>query len=46
MLIPYGGNGYAHLLRHFKPMLKDMGISVRDIDKMLIDNPAEFLDIK
>ena len=45
MLIPYGGNGYAHLLRHFKPMLIDVGISVRDVQKMLVDNPAEFLDI-
>lgn len=45
MQIVNGGNGYVHLLRHFKPMLKDMGISQRDIDKMFIDNPANFLDI-
>ena len=46
MLIPYGGNGYAHLLRHFIPMLRDVGISAKDTDKMLRSNPAEFLDIK
>lgn len=45
MQIPNGGNGYVHLLRHFKPMLKDVGISQRDIDKMFIDNPANFLDM-
>ena len=46
MLIPYGGNGYVHLLRHFKPMLKDQGISDKDIEKMLVDNPANFLDVE
>lgn len=45
MQIPNGGNGYVHLLRHFKPMLKDVGISERDIDKMFIDNPSNFLDM-
>ncbi len=46
MLIAYGGNGYVHLLRHFKPMVKDMGVSEKDINKMLVDNPANFLDIE
>lgn len=45
MLINYGGNGYAHLLRHFVAMLVDQGISQKDIDNMLIYNPAEFLDM-
>ena len=45
MLIPYGGNGYAHILRHFKPMLVDQGISDTDINKMYVENPAEFLDL-
>ena len=46
MLIPYGGNGYAHLLRHFVPMLYDVGISAADVEKMIKRNPAEFLDMK
>ena len=41
----YGGNGYAHILRHFKPMLVDQGISDTDINKMYVENPAEFLDL-
>lgn len=45
MQIANGGNGYVHLLRHFKPMLKDVGVSEVDIEKMFVKNPANFLDI-
>lgn len=46
MLVNYGGNGFAHLLRHFVPMLYDFGVTQQDVDDMLINNPANFLNIE
>lgn len=40
----YGGWGYDHVLVNIVPMMEDAGISDADINKLLIDNPAEFLD--
>lgn len=40
----YGGYGYDHVLVNIVPMMEDAGISAEDINKLLIDNPAEFLD--
>ena len=44
MLCAYGGNGYAHITRNIVPMLADVGLSESEIDCILRENPADFLD--
>ena len=44
MLCAYGGNGYGHITEHIVPMLGDVGLSAAQINKILTDNPAGFLD--
>jgi phosphotriesterase-related protein len=39
----YGGPGYAYVVRDFASMLLDAGLTQRDIDTMLIDNPRALL---
>lgn len=39
MLCAYGGNGYAHVQRHFLPRLLRHGLSEADISMLMIDNP-------
>ena len=46
MLCSYGGFGYGHITDNIVPMLKDCGVSDREINSLLVKNPAEFLDIK
>ena len=41
----YGGWGYDHLLLNAVPMLLEKGVSQKDIDTMLVDNPRKFLNI-
>lgn len=43
LLRSYGGWGYDHLLTNLIPVMHEEGISQKDIDTMLIDNPADFL---
>lgn len=43
LLHSYGGWGYDHILTNLIPVMIEEGISEQDINKMLIDNPAEFL---
>jgi len=43
MLTRYGGNGYAYILRHFVPRLKRHGLSRKEIDQLLIENPRRVL---
>jgi len=38
-----GGHGYDHLLRTFVPLLREEGISERDIEIILVDNPRRIL---
>lgn len=40
MLTRYGGNGYAHLLRHFVPRLERAGVPREALRLMLVENPA------
>jgi phosphotriesterase-related protein len=40
----YGGWGYDHLLTHIVPMMEDEGITPDQIDTLMRDNPAAFLD--
>lgn len=39
MLSRYGGNGYAHVLRHYVPRLRRHGLDEGTIRAMLVDNP-------
>lgn len=39
----YGGQGYAYLLTHFVPMLRDAGVPADAIRTMLVDNPRSAL---
>lgn len=44
MLTAYGGNGYAHVLRHFVPRLRGHGVDDEAIRTMLVDNPRAVFD--
>jgi len=39
----YGGHGYSHILNNVLPMMKIRGITEKQIDKMLVKNPAVWL---
>ena len=41
----WGGWGYAHLLEHVVPVLREIGTSPTAIDAMLVANPARLLTI-
>ncbi|WP_147803884.1 phosphotriesterase family protein [Alkalicoccus halolimnae] len=41
LLRKYGGGGFSHLLRHFVPRLKRMGVSEKEIHTMLENNPQQ-----
>lgn len=43
LLRTYGGWGYDHVLVNIVPMMKEAGISEKDIDTMLKVNPINFL---
>ena len=40
----YGGWGYDHIVTNIAPMMEDVGITKEQVDIMMIDNPADFLD--
>jgi phosphotriesterase-related protein len=44
LLHAYGGWGYDHVLTHIVPMLLEVGVPVREIDRILTENPARWLD--
>ena len=44
-LVQFGGMGYAHLLKTIVPIFDEIGISRRDVNAMLIDNPKEILTV-
>lgn len=39
----YGGLGYDYITRHFLPALAAAGVSDRDLERIMIDNPARAL---
>lgn len=41
----WGGWGYAHLLEHVVPLLQDVGVGDRAIERMLVHNPARLLSV-
>ena len=44
-LVKYGGYGYAHLLEHIVPRMREKGISEEDIDTIIVNNPARVLTL-
>jgi phosphotriesterase-related protein len=45
LLKKYGGYGYSHVLEHIVPLLKDKGVSNKQINNMLIENPKRILSL-
>lgn len=45
-LTKYGGHGYSHILRNIVPKMLSRGISQNQVDKILIDNPKQWLTFK
>ena len=45
LLHAYGGWGYDHVLTHIVPMLDEVGVTPSQIETMLKDNPARWLDV-
>lgn len=41
----WGSWGYAHLLEHVVPLLRDLGVDDRAVDAMLVRNPARLLAV-
>lgn len=44
LLHTYGGWGYDHVLTHIVPMLDEVGVTPLQIERMLVENPARWLD--
>lgn len=42
-LVRYGGFGYAHIVRHFVPNLRETGLGQEEIDQVLVTNPTRLL---
>lgn len=40
----YGGWGFDHVITNIIPMMEDFGISTKDIDTMMTENPIRFLE--
>ena len=43
MLTTFGGNGYAHVQRHFLPRLLRHGLTQADIEQLMVANPSAAL---
>ena len=39
----YGGHGYAYLMDCFAPMLREVGLTDEQVNRILIDNPRRIL---
>ena len=46
LLHTYGGWGYDHVLTNIMPMMLDEGVAQEDVDTIILNNPAKFLDIR
>jgi phosphotriesterase-related protein len=43
LLTSYGGFGYAHILRNIVPVMLRQGVTPKQVDTMIIDNPGRLL---
>jgi phosphotriesterase-related protein len=41
--VEYGGHGYGHIYRNVIPMMRRRGFTEKEIDTILVDNPARLL---
>lgn len=39
----YGGFGFSYVLEHFLPVLRELGVSDADVQKMMVENPRRAL---
>jgi phosphotriesterase-related protein len=44
-LIKYGGYGYSHILKNILPALRDFGVTEKQIETMVEDNPKRILTL-
>lgn len=42
-LVKYGGHGWAHILEHIRPGLIRKGLSEKEVNNILIENPSRIL---
>ncbi|KAJ8272608.1 hypothetical protein GJAV_G00091240 [Gymnothorax javanicus] len=45
-LVKYGGHGYSHILKNIVPKMLTRGINQTQVDKILIENPKQWLTFK
>jgi phosphotriesterase-related protein len=45
LLVAYGGNGYAHVIKDVVPLLRDRGVDSDTIDALLVQNPMRLYTI-
>lgn len=45
-LTKYGGHGYSHILNNIVPKMLTRGFTQSQVDKILIDNPKQWLTFK
>jgi phosphotriesterase-related protein len=41
----YGGNGYDHILRHIVPIVRAKGVTQKQIDEVMMENPKKVLTL-
>lgn len=46
MLTAYGGTGLAHILRHFVPRMRAVGLQEDQIHTLLVDNPRRYFSAR
>ena len=42
-LVRYGGHGYGHILENIVPRMRRRGLSEREVDAIVVENPARIL---
>lgn len=45
-LTKYGGHGFSHILKNIVPKMLSRGITQNQVDKILIENPKQWLTFK
>lgn len=45
-LLAYGGWGYAHVLEHVVPLLRELGVGEAELDRILVGNPRRLLTVR
>ncbi|MFM2482811.1 phosphotriesterase [Celerinatantimonas sp. YJH-8] len=46
MLTEYGGHGYGYILKHFVPRLKRLGVTGKQLETLMIQNPMQIFSQK